>query len=70
MEIILQQLNPHACRTYLLGTNESNEVAIIDPVLDHLNDYFDTGSIILIGIFYPAEIISFYILALVLLYHH
>lgn len=41
MEMTFRQLNPHACRTYLIGTNETNEVAIIDPVLDHLNDYVE-----------------------------
>lgn len=39
MEITFSQLNPHACRTYLIGTRESNEIALVDPVLDHLNDY-------------------------------
>ena len=39
MEMVFRQLNPHACRTYLIGIKDSNEVAIIDPVLDHLNDY-------------------------------
>ncbi len=39
--MIFQQLNPHACRTYLIGAEESNEVALVDPVLDHLNDYLE-----------------------------
>ncbi|MEK6576748.1 MAG: MBL fold metallo-hydrolase, partial [Nitrospirota bacterium] len=39
MEMIFRQLNPHACRTYLLGSEGSKEVTIIDPVLEHLNDY-------------------------------
>ncbi|WP_455392539.1 MBL fold metallo-hydrolase [[Eubacterium] cellulosolvens] len=41
MDMTFRQLNPHACQTYLVGTTESNEVAIIDPVLDHLNDYLN-----------------------------
>lgn len=41
MEITFRQLNPHACRTYIVGTSDSNEVAIIDPVLEHLNDYIE-----------------------------
>jgi glyoxylase-like metal-dependent hydrolase (beta-lactamase superfamily II)/rhodanese-related sulfurtransferase len=36
-----RQLNPHSCRTYLIGTNDSNEVTLIDPVLDHVNDYIE-----------------------------
>jgi glyoxylase-like metal-dependent hydrolase (beta-lactamase superfamily II)/rhodanese-related sulfurtransferase len=41
MDIKFRQLNPHACRTYLIGQKNSNEVAIIDPVLDHVNDYVE-----------------------------
>ena len=41
MEMVFRQLNPHACRTYLVGTTTSSEVAIIDPVLDHLKDYLN-----------------------------
>jgi Metallo-beta-lactamase superfamily len=39
MEIIFRQLNPHACRTYLIGTQGSTEVVLIDPVLEHVQDY-------------------------------
>jgi glyoxylase-like metal-dependent hydrolase (beta-lactamase superfamily II)/rhodanese-related sulfurtransferase len=39
LEIMFRQLNPHACKTYLLGKQDSKDVAIIDPVLDHVNDY-------------------------------
>ena len=39
MEIIFRQLNPHACRTYLIGTQGSTEVVLIDPVLEHVHDY-------------------------------
>jgi hypothetical protein len=39
MEIIFRQLNPHACRTYLIGTPRSTEVVLVDPVLEHVQDY-------------------------------
>jgi len=35
----LEQLNPAACKTYLL--NEGNEAILIDPVIDHVSDYLD-----------------------------
>jgi glyoxylase-like metal-dependent hydrolase (beta-lactamase superfamily II)/rhodanese-related sulfurtransferase len=41
MEMTFRQLNPHSCRTYLIGIQESNDVIIVDPVLDHLNDYLE-----------------------------
>ncbi len=37
--LTFRQLNPHACKTYLIVDKESNDTAIIDPVLDHINDY-------------------------------
>ena len=39
MSLYVKQLNPHACRSYLVGREGSAEVALIDPVLDHLDDY-------------------------------
>ncbi|MGR3179704.1 MAG: MBL fold metallo-hydrolase [Candidatus Anammoxibacter sp.] len=39
MKTIFRQLNPHACRTYIAGNEETKEVAIIDPVLEHVQDY-------------------------------
>jgi glyoxylase-like metal-dependent hydrolase (beta-lactamase superfamily II) len=36
-----QQINPHSCRTYVLGDEGSSEVVLIDPVLEHFNDYLD-----------------------------
>ena len=36
-----KQLNPHSCWTYLVGMKDSKDVVLIDPVLDHLNDYLD-----------------------------
>ncbi len=41
MGIIFRQLNPHACRTYLVGTEGTNEVVIIDPLLEHVGEYLD-----------------------------
>ena len=37
-EYYFEQLNPHSCKTYILGRNKG-KVAIVDPLLDHLNDY-------------------------------
>ncbi|MFL0195649.1 rhodanese-like domain-containing protein [Clostridium sp. WILCCON 0269] len=38
--MIFEQLNPHACRTYLIGNN--NLAVMVDPVIDHFNDYLQT----------------------------
>jgi sulfur dioxygenase len=39
MSVYFRQLNPHACRSYLVGAKGSDQVVLIDPVLDHLDDY-------------------------------
>ena len=39
MELYCKQLNPHACRSYLVGKKGSPEAVLIDPVLDHLDEY-------------------------------
>jgi glyoxylase-like metal-dependent hydrolase (beta-lactamase superfamily II)/rhodanese-related sulfurtransferase len=39
--MICEQLNPHSCLTYLIGVEGSSEVALIDPVIEHVNDYVD-----------------------------
>lgn len=39
MQITCEQLNPHACKTYLIGIEGSKDVAFIDPVIDHVPDY-------------------------------
>ncbi len=39
MNLYCKQLNPHACRTYLVGREGSREAVLIDPVLEHLEDY-------------------------------
>ena len=41
MKYTCEQLNPHACKTYLIAIEGSNEVVLIDPVIDHVNDYVD-----------------------------
>jgi glyoxylase-like metal-dependent hydrolase (beta-lactamase superfamily II)/rhodanese-related sulfurtransferase len=41
MEMLFQQLNPHACRTYLAGRQGSSEVILIDPVLEHVDEYME-----------------------------
>jgi glyoxylase-like metal-dependent hydrolase (beta-lactamase superfamily II)/rhodanese-related sulfurtransferase len=37
--VIFRQLNPGPCRTYLIGSERSREVALVDPVLDRVPDY-------------------------------
>jgi sulfur dioxygenase len=37
--MIFEQLNPGACRTYLIACEKSREVAIVDPVLERADDY-------------------------------
>lgn len=39
MNLYCKQLNPHACRTYLIGTEGHSEAILIDPVLEHVEDY-------------------------------
>jgi glyoxylase-like metal-dependent hydrolase (beta-lactamase superfamily II)/rhodanese-related sulfurtransferase len=41
MELDFRQLNPHACKTYLVGAKGTGEIALVDPVLEHVNDYLD-----------------------------
>ena len=38
--MIFEQLNPGACRTYLIGDELSHQVILVDPVLEHVPDYF------------------------------
>ena len=40
-EITLRQLNPHACRSYLLSAAGSKEVVLFDPVLEHVPVYLE-----------------------------
>ena len=39
LSISCEQLNPHACKTYLIGMDGSQEAVLIDPVMEHVNDY-------------------------------
>jgi len=39
MQLLFRQLNPAYCRTYLVGDAATGEVALVDPVLDHLDLY-------------------------------
>ncbi len=39
MNVTLEQLNPGPCRTYVLGQEGISEVALVDPVLEHVDDY-------------------------------
>jgi len=46
MSVFCKQLNPHACRTYMIGTDgigldKIGEVVLIDPVLEHFPDYIE-----------------------------
>jgi sulfur dioxygenase len=41
MELEFRQLNPHFCKTYLIGAKGSPDIALIDPVLEHVPEYLD-----------------------------
>jgi glyoxylase-like metal-dependent hydrolase (beta-lactamase superfamily II)/rhodanese-related sulfurtransferase len=36
-----EQINPHSCKTYVVGKDDSKEIALVDPVLDHFKDYLE-----------------------------
>ena len=38
--MLFSQLNHASCKTYLIGTESSN-IILIDPVLEHVNDYIE-----------------------------
>ncbi|MEK6548850.1 MAG: rhodanese-like domain-containing protein [Nitrospirota bacterium] len=40
--MIFTQLNPGACRTYLIADEKSRESVLVDPVLEHVQDYLKT----------------------------
>ncbi len=42
MTLSFEQLNPHACLSYLVKKEGSEESVLIDPVLDHVEDYLKT----------------------------
>ena len=37
--MIFEQLNPGACRTYLIGDANSKQAILVDPVLEHVQEY-------------------------------
>jgi len=39
--LVLRQLNPGACRTYLVGWEPTREATLIDPVLERVDDYLN-----------------------------
>lgn len=39
--MIFEQLNPHYCRTYLIGSENDSHVVLVDPVIDHFTDYLN-----------------------------
>lgn len=40
--MIFTQLNPGPCRTYLIADEKSKEAVLVDPVLEHVQDYIKT----------------------------
>jgi glyoxylase-like metal-dependent hydrolase (beta-lactamase superfamily II)/rhodanese-related sulfurtransferase len=40
--MIFTQLNPGSCRTYLIADEKSKEAILVDPVLEHVQDYIKT----------------------------
>jgi len=41
MEYIFKQLNSGPCKTYLIGSKDSSDVALVDPVIDDVNSYLE-----------------------------
>jgi len=39
--MIMESLGQHACRTYLLADEEEGFAALVDPVLDHFDEYLE-----------------------------
>lgn len=37
--MLFEQLNPHACRTYLIANEKERTAVLVDPVIDHFQDY-------------------------------
>ena len=37
--MIFKQLNKASCKTYLIGSENTKEVIVVDPVLEHVNEY-------------------------------
>jgi len=41
MGMTVEQMNPHSCKTYLLNMKAQKEIVLIDPVIDHVQDYME-----------------------------
>jgi len=39
--MIFEQINPHYCWTYMVGNEGDENVVLVDPTLENLNDYLD-----------------------------
>jgi glyoxylase-like metal-dependent hydrolase (beta-lactamase superfamily II)/rhodanese-related sulfurtransferase len=39
--VFSEQLNPGACKTYLVGSEKTREAVLIDPVLEHVKEYLE-----------------------------
>ena len=39
--MLFEQLNPHYCRTYLVGEQGDGHVVLVDPSIEHLDDYLE-----------------------------
>ncbi len=39
MELICKQINPGPCKTYLISNDTDNNMLLIDPVIEHVQDY-------------------------------
>lgn len=37
--MLFEQLNPHACQTYLVADEDTREALLVDPVLEHVDEY-------------------------------
>ena len=41
-DLYFKQINPeHTCKAYLFGPENSKNVAIVDPELEHIDEYLD-----------------------------
>jgi len=41
MDLIFTEMNHGACKTYLIGNKGTEKAVLVDPVLEHVNDYLD-----------------------------
>lgn len=40
--MLFEQLNPASCKTYLIASSETKEAMVVDPVLEHVEEYMKT----------------------------